>query len=257
MASASEGHNGNVHLSVYDDLHALAHAAADLLIQAQSVDRPQEHFTIALSGGSTPRAFHAALVTTPYIERVDWANIQFYWGDERCVPPDDPESNFRMARETLLSLAPITSDQVHRVPTERGDPMMVADLYEADMRREMNLLPGQMPRFDLILLGMGPDGHCASLFPHTAALHVSDRLVTANHVPQLHTDRITFTAPVINRAATVTFLVAGADKADALAAVLEGPRDTETYPSQLIAPENGALHWLVDRAAAAKLRQRH
>jgi len=249
--------NGRLHVSVYDDLDAVAHAAANLLVQLQAADRPQEHFNIALSGGSTPRALHHVLVAPPYREQVDWESMQYFWGDERFVPPDDPESNYRMARETLLAEARVTSDQVHRVPTERGDPAMVAELYEADIRREMNVLPGQLPRFDLILLGMGPDGHCASLFPHTEALHVRDRLVTANFVPKLNANRITFTAPVINNAAAVVFLVAGADKADALAAVLEGSHDPETYPSQLIAPEHGALHWLVDRAAAARLRQAH
>ncbi|HEY7339541.1 MAG TPA: 6-phosphogluconolactonase [Ktedonobacterales bacterium] len=251
------GNDGRVHVGIYDDLDAVAHAAADLLVQLQSADRAQEHFNIALSGGSTPRALHHVLVAPPYRERVDWESMQYFWGDERFVPPDDPESNYRMARETLLTEAPVTVDQVHRVPTERGDPTMVAELYEADIRREMNVLPGQLPRFDLILLGMGPDGHCASLFPHTEALQVRDRLVTANFVPKLNVNRITFTAPAINNAAAVVFLVAGADKADALAAVLEGTYDPETYPSQLIAPEHGALHWLVDRAAAAKLRQAH
>jgi 6-phosphogluconolactonase len=249
--------NAHAHINVYDDLDAVARATADLLVQLQATDRPQEHFNIALSGGSTPRALHRLLVAPPYRERVDWESMQYFWGDERFVPPDDPESNYRMARETLLAEAPVTSDQVHRVPTERGDPAMVAELYEADIRRDMNVLPGQFPRFDLILLGMGPDGHCASLFPHTEALHVRDRLVTANFVPKLNANRITFTVPVINNAATVVFLVAGADKADALAAVLEGPHDPETYPSQLIAPEHGALYWLVDRAAATKLRQAH
>lgn len=261
MTTADNTENGeggttsHAHLSVYDDLAGVAHAAADLLVQLQHEDRPQDYFTLALSGGSTPRAFHSTLVVPPYRDQIDWENMQYFWGDERFVPPDDPESNYRMARETLLLQAPVTSDQVHPVPTERGDPALVAELYEADIRRLMNVLPGQLPRFDLILLGMGPDGHCASLFPHTEALTVHDRLVTANHVPQLHTDRITFTVPVINNAAAVVFLVAGADKADALAAVLEGPHDPETYPSQLIAPEHGTLHWLVDRAAAAKLRQ--
>jgi 6-phosphogluconolactonase len=255
VSATDETNNMRAHVSVFDDLDTLARAAANLLTQLQANDRPQEHFTIALSGGATPRAFHSVLVAPPYREQVDWGSMQFFWGDERFVPPDDPESNYRMARETLLLKAPITADQVHRVPTERGDPAMVAELYEADIRREMNVLPGQLPRFDLILLGMGPDGHCASLFPHTAALHVRDRLVTANYVPKLDANRITMTAPVINNAAAVFFLVAGADKADALAAVLEGPHDPETYPSQLIAPEQGALHWLVDRAAAAKLRQ--
>lgn len=249
--------NSRVHFSIYDNLEAVARAAADLFVRLQSADRPREHFTVALSGGSTPRTFHGLLVAPPYRDQIDWECLQYYWSDERFVPPDDPNSNYRMARETLLMRAPVTSDQVHRVPTERGDPAMVADLYEADIRREMNVLPGQLPRFDLILLGMGPDGHCASLFPHTAALNVRDRIVTANHVPQLQTNRITFTVPTINNAADVVFLVAGVDKADALAEVLEGQRDPETYPSQLIAPTNGTLHWLVERAAAAKLRQSH
>lgn len=255
MSAADENNNTRVHISVFNDLNAVARAAANLLVQLQANDRPQEHFTIALSGGSTPRAFHSALVAPPYRDQVDWGSLEFFWGDERFVPPDDPESNYRMARETLLLKAPITSDQVHRVPTERGDPAMVAELYEADIRRDMNVLPGQLPRFDLILLGMGPDGHCASLFPHTDALRVRDRLVTANYVPKLDANRITLTVPVINNAVAVVFLVAGADKADALAAVLEGSHDPETYPSQLVAPEHGVLHWLVDRAAAAKLRQ--
>lgn len=253
MSAAGGEGASRAHISVHDDLEGVARAAADLLVRLQRADREQEHFALALSGGSTPRAFHSLLVAPPYRDQIDWESMQYFWGDERFVPPDDPESNYRMAFETLLSQVSVTSDQVHRVPTERGDPAIVADLYEADIRRDMNVLPGQFPRFDVILLGMGPDGHCASLFPHTDALAVRDRLVTANHVPQLHTDRITFTVPVINNAAHVVFLVAGADKADALAAVLEGARDTETYPSQLIAPENGTLHWLVDRAAAAKL----
>jgi 6-phosphogluconolactonase len=254
-ADNSTDNNGTTRaqLSVFENLDALARAAADLFARLQRADRPHEHFNVALSGGSTPRAFHSALVGPPYREQIAWEGIQYYWGDERFVPPDDPQSNYRMAFETLLSQVTVTSDQVHRVPTERGDPAIVADLYEADIRRDMNVLPGEFPRFDVILLGMGPDGHCASLFPHTDALDVRDRLVTANHVPQLQTDRITLTVPVINNAAHVVFLVAGADKADALAAVLEGARDPATYPSQLIAPEDGTLHWLVDRAAAAKL----
>ena len=259
MSSAGEANQpanqSRGRITIYDDLAGVARAAAELLVRLQRADHTQEHFSLALSGGSTPRTFHSMLVAPPYRDQVDWESMQYFWGDERFVPPDDPESNYHMAFETLLTKAPVTSDQVHRVPTERGDPATVADLYEADIRRDLNVLPGQFPRFDLILLGMGPDGHCASLFPHTAALHVDNRLVTANEVPQLHTTRITFTVPVINNAAAVVFLVAGADKADALAAVLEGPRDPETYPSQFIAPEHGALYWLADRAAASKLQR--
>jgi 6-phosphogluconolactonase len=247
---------GGRHLEVFADQDQLAQAAAELFVRLSREDPARERFTVALSGGSTPRKYHALLAAPPLVEQVDWSKVEFYWGDERFVPPDHADSNYRMARETLLQALPIRSDQVHPIPTEIGDAAEAASSYEADIRRGFTLLPGQWPRFDLILLGMGADGHTASLFPHTVALQVRDRLVVANEVPQLQTTRITLTIPVLNDAASVAFVVAGADKADALAAVLEGPQQPERYPSQLVQPGNGNLYWLLDEAAATKLSRR-
>jgi 6-phosphogluconolactonase len=237
-----------------EDINEIARGAAELFVRvAGNSTRARGRVDVALSGGSTPRALHGLLASAPYRERVEWQRVQFYWGDERCVPPDSAESNYRMGRETLLSLLPIQPEQVHRM---RGElpPDEAAAQYERELRESMGLASGQLPRFDLIFLGMGPDGHTLSLFPQTAALHVTDRSVTANYVPKLDTHRITLTYPTANNAAHVAFLVAGADKAEALAAVLAGPRDTETYPSRLISPTDGELFWFVDRAAAANLR---
>ena len=252
MSSTSRN---RVHLEVLDTLDAVAHRAADLFVRREQETRPASRFTVALSGGSTPKTLHAVLAAPPYRDQVDWSRVHFYWGDDRCVAPDDPESNFRMARETLLDRLPIREAQIHRMHTEL-DSAAAAALYEDELRQDFALSAGELPRLDLILLGMGPDGHTASLFPHTAALGVTDRLVTANYVPQLNTSRITLTAPVLNHAAAVAFLIAGADKADALAHVLEGPPDLDTYPSQRIAPADGDLYWLVDRAAASRLSRK-
>jgi 6-phosphogluconolactonase len=244
------------HLEIFAGQDQLARAAAELFVRLSREDPTRQSFTVALPGGSTPRAFHTLLAATPFVEQVEWSKVEFYWIDERFVPPDHPDSNYRMARETLLDRLPLRPDQVHPVPTELGDPSEVAAVYEADIRRGFALPPNELPRFDLILLGMGPDGHTCSLFPHTAALRVRDRLVVANEVPQLHTTRITLTVPVLNNAAHVAFVVAGADKADALAAVLEGPDQPEEYPSQLVRPHDGDLYWLLDEAAAARLHRR-
>ena len=234
----------------------VAREAAELFVRRNQAAKASGRFTVALSGGSTPRAFHSLLAAPPYRDQVDWSITQFYWGDERCVAPDDPESNFRMARETLLDNVPLRDAQIHRIHSELDDPAAAAKLYEDELRQEFALSGGTLPRIDLVFLGIGPDGHTASLFPHTAALSVRDRLVVANYVPKLSTWRITLTAPVLNAATTVAFLVAGADKADALSAVLDGPPDPEQYPSQMIAPTTGDLLWVVDDAAAARLRPR-
>ena len=245
---------GSTTVVVGDDLAGVARHGANLFASVyQNAVNIHGRFDVGLSGGSTPRALHALLAASPYRERIDWTKLQFYWGDERCVPPDDPDSNFRMARETLLSLVPVAESQIHRM---RGElpPEAAADQYEQELRETMALGEGQLPRVHLLFLGMGSDGHTLSLFPHTAALDVTDRSVTANYIPTLDAHRITLTHPAANNAGVVAFMVAGEEKADTLAAVLEGPRDPQTYPSQLIAPANGFLYWLVDRAAAAKLR---
>jgi 6-phosphogluconolactonase len=222
-------------------------------------------FTVALSGGSTPRAMFSLLAAAPFLDTVPWDSIYFFWGDERCVPPDHADSNYGMARETLLARVPVPAEHIFRIPAERPDPASAAAEYAATL---INFFASGappsgtaplagVPRFDLIFLGMGPDGHTASLFPGTAALHVTDKIVVANYVEKFNAHRITLTAQTINNARNVTFVVAGADKAEALHEVLEGAYQPELYPSQLIHPQHGSLLWMVDEAAAARLAVRH
>jgi 6-phosphogluconolactonase len=200
--------------------------------------------TLMLAGGSTPAPVYRALVG----KDVDWSRVHFFWGDERDVPPDDAESNFRMARETLLEPLGIGAQdaRVHRIPTEET-PDADADLYEQNLRFFFKLGPGERPHFDLILLGMGEDGHTASLFPGTAAVEEKKRLVVANPVPALQQTRITVTFPLINAARAIFVLVRGAGKAERLRAVLEGPPNR--YPIQEVGPQDGGLVWMVDEAA--------
>ncbi len=249
MTSSSPTHR---QVETLADSSAVAQAAAELFVaRARAAQQEGHDFRVALSGGSTPRRFHALLAASPLREQVDWAHVQFFWGDERCVPPDHPDSNYRMARETLLDVVPVTPEQIHRMRGE-DNPMQAARAYEAEVRAVFGAEGSAIPRFDLIYVGMGPDGHTLSLFPHTAALDVTDRLVTENVVPQLNTTRITFTTTLAKNAAMVAFVIAGADKADALAEVLQGARNPQQYPSQLIAPV-GELRFIVDQAAAARL----
>jgi 6-phosphogluconolactonase len=218
-------------------------------------------FTVALSGGSTPRKMLSLLAADPFLDTVPWSSIYFFWGDERTVPPDHVESNYRMAREALLDHVPVPAENIFRIPAELPDPESAAQQYSATLREfflsdpEATLADpsGYVPRFDLVFLGMGPDGHTASLFPGTDALYVNNRIVAANFVQKFNTHRITLTATVINNARNVTFIAAGADKAEALRGVLEGSYQPDVYPSQLIRPRNGTLLWMVDEAAAALL----
>jgi 6-phosphogluconolactonase len=209
---------------------------------------------MAISGGSTPKATFKILAdpAQPFLHTVPWDKIQLYWVDERCVGPDDPESNYGMTRSLLLSKVPILPENVYRMEGEL-DPEEAASRYESVLRNSMKLEGAESPAFDLLTLGMGPDGHTASLFPQTAALDELGRLVVANHVAQKETWRITLTWPVINQARQVVFEVEGAGKTDVLAEVLTGPRDPERLPSQLIRPSSGKLLFLLDEAAAAKL----
>jgi 6-phosphogluconolactonase len=177
----------------------------------------------------------------------------FFWGDERHVPLDDPDSNYRMAKESLLSKIPVPAANIFPIPADNPDASGAAEAYELTLRKFFALAPGEFPRFDLILLGMGPDGHTASLFPETAALKEKSRLVVANWVEKLNTSRITFTLPVLNAARCVLFLVSGIDKAAALHEVLEGNVPDEKFPSRLVRPSAGKLIWIVDRAAASEL----
>ncbi len=250
MAGFSSGRR----VQVYERTDDLLHAAADVFAaHASAAIDDHGRFAVALAGGSTPRGMHTLLAGPGYRDRIDWSRIWFYWGDERTVPPDSPESNYHMAVETLLSKVPVGQDQIFRIPAELPDPAVAARDYADVLRETFELSEGEVPAFDLIFLGMGPDGHTASLFPHTEALEEIDELVAPNYVPKLNTNRITLTVPVLNASSAIAFLVAGQDKADALAAVLEGPYDPDTYPSQLVSPVAGELLWLVDAAAAAKL----
>jgi 6-phosphogluconolactonase len=241
-----------ISLRVLADLDEVARAAAEEVIRlAGEAVRAHGRFTLALSGGSTPRALFRLLVEAR--DRIDWGAVQVFWGDERHVPPDHPDSNYRMTRETLLDHVPLPAASIHRIHGEDPDAEHAAALYDDEIAAAFALAPQQLPRFDLVLLGLGGEGHTASLFPGSAALHERERRVVAPFVPKLAAHRITLTPPVLNHAAAVIFLVSGADKADALAAVVEGEPQVDLYPAQIVRPERGRLLWLVDREAAQRL----
>jgi 6-phosphogluconolactonase len=229
-------------------------AAAEIQRITNRTATATKAITLALSGGSTPRGLHTLLASDPVVrDRLPWRHLHFFWGDERHVPPDDPQSNYRMAYETLLSLTPVPSGNIHRVPAEEPDAALAAKKYEQELQAFFGLGAGQLPRFDCILLGMGTDGHTASLFPGTEALHEKTHLVVANWVEKFQTHRITLTVPVLNHADLVVFLVSGAEKAKALKEVLQGDYRPDRFPAQLVRPDNGNLLWIVDRAAARYL----
>lgn len=245
--------SGSSNVRVVANLPALFQAAADDFISATTnAVKSSGRFAVALSGGSTPKALYSLLATS-YRDRLPWDKMFFFFGDERHVPPNHPESNYRMAAEALLSKVPVPAANVFRVHAENPDAHQAAADYEQTLRTFFKLSAGAFPRFDLILLGMGPDGHTASLFPGSKGLQERSRLVIANWVEKFQTDRITFTLPVLNSAAAVTFLAGGADKADTLKEVLEGNQPPERLPSKFVHPTNGQLTWLVDQAAASKL----
>jgi len=235
----------------YDDPPALARGAASFLIarcQATQVDGGV--FSLALSGGSTPEATYRALAERASDASLDWDRVRIFWGDERCVPPDDPASNFRMARQALLDQLPMSDDHIFRMACE-GDPEQGALDYEATLRQQFG--EGSLPRLDLILLGLGPDGHTASLFPGTKALESDGRWVLSNYVEKMGAWRMTLSLEVINAASSVAFLVQGGSKADILNRVLEDENGGPPLPAQRVQPSHGEVHWFVDAAAAAKL----
>jgi len=229
-----------------------AAAAEEVVRAAKEAVAQRGRFTIALSGGSTPKNLFNLLATNARTV-LPWDRTFFFWGDERHVPPTDPESNYKMAEETMLSKIPVAAGNVFRIAAENPDAAAAADAYEQTLRKFFALQPSGFPRFDLILLGMGPDGHTASLFPGSAGLQEKSRLVIANWVDKFKTHRLTFTLPVLNAAACVAFLVSGTDKAPTLHAVLESDAPGEQYPSKLVRPSDGKLIWFIDRAAASQL----
>jgi 6-phosphogluconolactonase len=232
---------------------ALAEQAADRFVELTTQALAGfGTFRVALSGGTTPQALYARLAAEPFRSRVDWERVQVFWGDERCVPPDQADSNYRLAHELLLSKVPVRPANVYRMRGEATDPDLAAAEYAGELQTAFGLKRGERPRFDLILLGMGTDGHTASLFPHSPALREVTRLAVAVYVEAVKSYRITLTLPVLNNAASVLFLVSGGDKAERLRAVLGG-KPSHAAPASMVRPERGTLHWIVDRAAAAGL----
>ena len=235
-------------------------AAARFVSAAGAAIRASGRFVVALAGGSTPKALYALLAGAPWAGRVDWSRVHVFWGDERCVPPDDPASNYRMAREALLAHVPVSEQNVHRIRGE-DDPRLAAAAYERVLR-ETFATPVGPPRhapgarFDLVLLGMGDNGHTASLFPGGTAVRETERWVVAERVDAVGMWRVTLTPVVLNAAAEVAFLVSGAEKAPMLRRVLEGPHEPDALPAQVVAPDDGRLRWLVDAPAAARLERR-
>jgi 6-phosphogluconolactonase len=214
--------------------------------------RARGRFTFVLSGGSTPRKLFSLLASDKFVSRIEWARVEFFWGDERCVPPDHPDSNYRMARESMLDLLRVDPARVHRMRGE-DPPERAAAAYESMLHEFFGMGPAEPPpAFDLVLLGMGPDGHTASLFPGTAALDERERWVAANRSPD-GMPRLTLTFPVLNAAANVLFLVSGADKAERVQQILERAPGADALPASRVRPSRGQLEWMIDRAAASQL----
>ncbi|HTQ25448.1 MAG TPA: 6-phosphogluconolactonase [Candidatus Binataceae bacterium] len=239
-------------LIILDDAQSLyVHAAEEIAHFAGEAICMHAEFTLCLTGGSTPAATYA-LLAERFRLSVDWKEVQFFWGDERCVPPDDPASNFGMANRTMLSRLDLRPEQIHRIRGE-DPPEQAAGAYAEELRASFGIGKGEFPRFDLILVGLGENVHVESLFPGNPALHERERLVVAVEVdaPQRH--RVTITPPVLNNSARVMFLVEGKGKAEAVKNALEGPHDPDRFPAQIIDPPNGEVVWLLDRAAASLL----
>ena len=223
-------------IRVFENSRELARGAAEHCVALARKDR----FNLALSGGSTPKILYQILADEPFRAQVPWSRTHFYWSDERHVPPDHPDSNYRMAHEAMLAHVPVPESNVHRVRSENPSAQEAADEYEQTI----------VPRLDLILLGLGTDGHTASIFPGSEVIHETKRLVTAPWVEKLNAYRITMTLPLLNNGTSVLFLVSGSEKAQIVKEVLEGPKK---YPAQFVQPMNGELIWMLDRDAASDL----
>jgi 6-phosphogluconolactonase len=223
-----------------------------LLRLAGAANARRGRFAVALSGGSTPKAFYALLATAEYRNRLDWSCVHLFWSDERCVPPEHPESNFRMVQESLLSKVEIPRENIHRMAGEK-EPQAAAADYENELRMFFNPPQDGLPRFDLIYLGLGEDGHTASLFPGTAALSENQRWVTIAYVERLQAHRLTLTLPVINAAAQITFLVSGQSKRAIVKQLLGADVDSSILPAAKVSPTDGRLTWLITQDAAEEI----
>lgn len=246
-------------LQIAPDTTSLTRMAADLIATiARDAIATNGRFTIALSGGSTPRSVYTLLATDEFTGRIDWPCVHVFWGDERCVPPNDAESNYRMAKEALLERVPLPPANIHRMHGE-DDPQQAAEAYGRTLRSWFGGNPEDGPPpagFDLVLLGMGDNGHTASLFPGMAAVREQQRWVMAENVQAVSGWRMTLTPVIINAASNVAFLVAGQAKAARLHEVLETPPQPDVLPAQAIQPASGRLTWLLDAAAASRLTRR-
>ncbi|MFQ6104350.1 MAG: 6-phosphogluconolactonase [Candidatus Glassbacteria bacterium] len=238
--------------------YELSKAAAEEFVSLeQEAIKQKGSFAVALSGGNTPRGLYSLLASEadPYRTQIRWDRVHFFWGDERNVSPDHPDSNFRMVMDALLSKVPVPAENIHRIKAEDADIEKAAGDYERLLRKVFSLKASKLPRFDLVLLGMGRDGHTASLFPLTDVLGERERLVAALYVEKLDSHRITLTIPVINNAACIVFLVSGGEKAETLKKVLHGKYQPEQFPAQAIRPTRGRLLWIVDSNAARLLNK--
>ncbi len=240
-------------IRVYNDLEALSQAAAELFaLQSRQASLVCGRFSVALSGGETPRRMYELLATSAFSDRIHWSEVHIFWSDERCVPATDPRNNSWMARQTLLEHVPIPPENIHPICCDT-EPHIAAQDYEKELQEFFST---SNPNFHLILLGLGTNGHIASLFPHTEVLNEKERWVSDVYVTELGMYRVTFTAPYINQASQVVFLVSGGDKAQVLEDVLEGPYQPSKLPAQLIRPDGKHPIWLVDKAASHKLTMR-
>ncbi len=242
-------------IAIYPDTETLSQEAAQYIVRvAQEAITSHRRFTIALSGGSTPKKLYALLAEEPYRSQIDWSVVDIFWSDERCVPPSDSESNYLMAQQVLLSKIPIPANQIHRMPADQTDRDAASYAYTLEMQQTIG--SESVPSFDLIQLGMGPEGHTASLFPGQPSLHEQQRLVMPVTVPKPPPPRLTFTPRLLNAASHVLFLVTGAEKQDAVKAVLEGEFQPDEYPAQIVKPTKGEVTWMLDTSAAGKLQRK-
>lgn len=242
-------------IKIFPNIEKLNNFAAEKFVEiANEAIKNRKIFTVALAGGSTPKTLYQLLASEEFKDRIDWSKAFFFFGDERSVLPDDKDSNFRMANENLFLPLKIFGKNIFRWQTESENPQNIAEIYEQKIKNFFTLSENELPAFDLILLGMGADGHTASLFPFTEALQEKKKLAVANRVEKLNTTRLTLTFPVINNAKNVIFLVAGAEKAETLYDILEGEFQPEKLPSQNIKPKDGNLFWLIDENVAKLLR---
>jgi 6-phosphogluconolactonase len=243
-------------IKIFPNIEELNDFAAEKFVGiAHDAIEQRGRFTVALAGGSTPKALYRLLASEKFKDKIDWNKGYYFLGDERHVLPDAAESNYRMARETLFEPVGINEQNIFWWNT-RLQPELCTECYRRALRWQFRLREDSFPRFDLILLGMGADGHTASLFPNTEALRETDEIAVPNYVEQLQTTRLTFTFPTINNAQNVIFLVAGEEKAETLKQVLEGEFQPDKLPSQNVKPHNGDLYWLLDEKAASLLKHK-